>query len=99
MAHRSALLAEELLRWPDVSARSMFGMRAFYRGAAIFALLPGTRALENPEAIAYKLADESRTTEGEEWHSFELKSEHDIDRALAVLDKAYRDKAYRRAER
>ena len=57
MRHLCALLGQELLRWPDVSARSMFGLRAFYRGAVVFAMLPDKRALESPTAIAYKLPD------------------------------------------
>jgi hypothetical protein len=87
--HICLLLARELLRWPDVSARSMFGLRAFYRGAVVFAMLPDKRALESPKAIAYKLPDVARRREGEKWQLFELKNEHDIDHALALLDKAY----------
>lgn len=49
-----ALLEAELLPWPGVAARAMFGLRAFYRGAVIFALLPNKRALESPNAMAYK---------------------------------------------
>jgi hypothetical protein len=75
------LLAQELLRWPDVTARPIFGLRAFYRGTAVFAMLPDKRALESPNAIGYKLADQ--------WHSFELTNEHDIDQALARLNQAY----------
>jgi hypothetical protein len=82
-------LAQELLRWPDVSARSMFGLRAFYRGAVVFAMLPDKRALESPNAIAYKLPNGSQTSKGPKWQLFELKTEHDIDSALARLDKAY----------
>lgn len=88
--HICKLLEQELLRWPDVSARSMFGLRAFYRGAAVFAMLPDKRALESPKAIAYKMPDASRRREGEKWQLFELKNERDIDHALALLDRAYR---------
>jgi len=90
MRHIFVLLAQELLRWPDVSARSMFGMRAFYRGAVVFTMLPDKRALENAQAIAYKLPDGAQKREGEKWQLFELKNELDIDRALARLDQAYR---------
>jgi hypothetical protein len=79
--HLCLLLAQELLRWPDVSARPMFGLRAFYRRAVIFAMLPDKRALESPKAIAYKLTDK--------WQPFELNSQRDIDQALACLNKAY----------
>ena len=84
------LLAQELLRWPDVSARPMFGLRAFYRGSVVFAMLPDKRALENPQAVAYKLPDGAQKREGEKWQLFQLKNEHDIENALARLDKAYR---------
>src|SRR5713101_3256996 len=86
MRRISVLLAQELLRWPDVSARPMFGMRAFYRGTVVFAMLPDKRALENPEAIAYKLSDGARKKEGEKWQLCQLKNELDIDSALARLE-------------
>jgi hypothetical protein len=95
MARICVLLAQELLRWPDVSARSMFGLRAFYREAVVFAMLPDKRALENPEAIAYKMADGAEGREDEKWKLFELKNKHDIDNVLARLDKAYRRAAGR----
>ena len=88
--HLCALLGQELLRWPDVSARPMFGLWAFYRGTVVFAMLPDKRALESPTAIAYKLPDGLRKREGEKWRLCELKDEHDIDGALAYLDAAYR---------
>jgi hypothetical protein len=59
-------------------------------------MLPDKRALESPTAIAYKLPDGLRKREGEKWRLCELKDEHDIDRALAHLDAAYRA-AYRKA--
>jgi hypothetical protein len=89
MKHICALLAKELLRWPDVSTRPMFGLRAFYRGTVVLAMLPDKRALEDCQSIAYKLPTGASTTEGEKWRLFELKVEHDIGSALAHLDKAY----------
>jgi hypothetical protein len=89
MRHVWVLLGQELLRWPDVSARSMFGLHAYYRGAVVFAMLPGKRALESPKAIAYKLPGGALRKEGEKWQLCELKNEHDIDNALARLDEAY----------
>jgi hypothetical protein len=83
------LLGQELLRWPDVSARSMFGLRAFYRGIVVFAMLPDKRALENSNTIAYKLPDGGSRREGKKWQSYELRNEFDIDKALVRLDKAY----------
>jgi hypothetical protein len=86
----SALLSGEILRWPNVSARQMLGMRAFYRGTAVFAMLPDKRALELPNAIAYKLPAGAQRREGRKWQLFELKGERDMGHALARLDKAYR---------
>jgi hypothetical protein len=77
MKYKCALLEEELLSWPGVQARSMFGMRAFYRGTTIFAMLPGKRTLESSGAIAYK--------EGGKWRRFELE---DLGGALAILESA-----------
>jgi len=90
MKRISALLSEELLDWPGVSARPMFGMRAFYRGASVFAMLPDKRALESPTAIAYKLPAGTQSREGQKWQLFELEGERDIGKALACLEKAYR---------
>ena len=90
MRRLCGLLSEELFRWPAVSMRPMFGMRAFYRGTVVFAMLPDKRALENPRAIGYKLASEGQSKEGEKWNFADLESEHDIATALACLDKAYR---------
>src|SRR6266481_2773038 len=93
MRHRSSLLAEELLRWPGVSMRPMFGLRACYRGTVVFAMLPDKRALESAHAIAYKLPSGVQSKEGGKWTLFELENDHDIGRALVNLDKAYRKAA------
>ncbi len=68
----------------------MSGMRAFYHGAVVFAMLPDKRALENPTAIAYKLPAGTRSREGGNWRLCELEGERDLGHALACLDKAYR---------
>jgi len=90
MKRISALLSEELLRWPNVSGRPMFGLRAFYRGTVVFAMLPDKRALQSPTAIAYKLPAGTQRREGKKWQLFEMKGEGDVANALACLDKAYR---------
>jgi hypothetical protein len=94
MAHRCSLLTAEILTWPELSDRPMFGYRAFYRGAVIFAMLPDKRMLESPTAVAYKVYDRSRnstssTREGQNWHLFELNDDRSIARAIATLEKAY----------
>ena len=76
----------------------MFGLHAFYRGTVVFAMLPNKRALESAKAIAYKLPSRVQSREGGKWKLFELETDHDIARALANLDKAYR-RAARRAQK
>jgi hypothetical protein len=90
MKRISVLLSGELLQWPGVSVRPMFGLRAAYRGAAIFAMLPAKRALESPTAIAYKLPGGTERREGEKWRLFELDKDRSINDALACLQKAYK---------
>lgn len=90
MQRLSALLGEELLRWPEVSERPMFGMRAFYRKEIVFALLPVTRTMDRPNSIAYKFADDNATVrEGKKWRIFDVEGETGMKEALLVLDKAY----------
>jgi hypothetical protein len=75
-----ALVSEEVGKWPEVTTRLMFGLRAVYRKGVVFAMLPDKRSLEVPDSIAYK--------EGGEWKSFEVKEEG-IGAALGVLERAY----------
>jgi hypothetical protein len=89
MKRRSALLADEMKRWPETRVGSMFGMTSVYRGNTIFALLPGTRALDMPNAIATKL-NRAGKTEGEKWQSFAIESDDALGAALERLDEAYR---------
>jgi hypothetical protein len=90
MRRRAALLAEEMLRWADVSERPMFGMRAFYRGNTVFALLPAARTMDRPNTIAYKLADEdANIREGKKWRLFDVEDESCLGEALKALDEAY----------
>ena len=79
------LLIEELLKWPDVRKRAMFGMSAVYRGRSIFAMLPDKRPVERPGVVAYK----SRKDETKKWLLFELSEERDLRAALERLAEAY----------
>jgi hypothetical protein len=88
--HIAALLERELMEWPDVSVRPMFGMHAVYHGAAIFAALPDKRAMGSPRAIAYKLPPSAGSKQDKMWQVFEVESSNDIGRALELLDMAYR---------
>ena len=100
----TAALAIELQTWPHVTTRSMFGFTAYYRKDVIFALLPKTRAMESPNALAFKLASPDtrlrlrmrqdqriRATELQKarWLSFEVSSESDLHGGLEWLSHAY----------
>jgi hypothetical protein len=52
MRRVAGLLSAEVLRWPKVTAKPMFGMQALFRGKKIFAALPMTRAIGRPRSIA-----------------------------------------------
>jgi hypothetical protein len=97
--HIAALLERELMRWPDVSVRPMFGMHAVYHGTAIFAALPDKRAMRSPRAIAYKLRPAARSKQGRTWQVFEVESARDIGRVLELLDQAYKKAAASRHPR
>jgi hypothetical protein len=87
--HLCSLLAQELIAWPGVTARPMFGLRAYYRGNIIFALFPDKRApLEHPDAIMYKLRDRRQKKEGEKWRTFQLKRGN-AGEAIVTLERAY----------
>lgn len=49
----------ELEQWPGVSIRRAFGMVMVYRGDAVFAALPATRALFEEDAVLIKFARET----------------------------------------
>jgi hypothetical protein len=55
----AALLERELMQWPDVSVRPMFGMHAVYHGAAIFEEAPlYEEAIRRGAVIALAKVDE-----------------------------------------
>ncbi len=89
MARLSALLAEELSAWPQVTAHPMFGLQAFYRKGVVFAMLPVKRGFETPHGIAYKVASGGEAREGQKWKTIQVETERDIAKALRVLEKAY----------
>ena len=99
MRRRSALLAAEVLRWPGTRAGKMFGMQSLYRGEVIFAALPGTRGLWEPNAIMVKMHDAGKGPEGKKWQSVVVDNDGALTMALERLDAAYRSvekKAYLR---
>jgi hypothetical protein len=67
MKEWGGLLEAELASWPEVSARPMFGMRAFYRKRRIFAAVPRTRALNSPTSVIFKLHAQRSGKKANNW--------------------------------
>src|SRR3981081_1202507 len=105
MKQLCAMLGNELSTWPKVTTRPMFGLRGFYRGKNIFAALPVTRAIKNPNALIFRVQRMSpellerakkeprieldNVVPSAKWFAFELNSEADIRDALWWLNQAY----------
>jgi len=99
----SALLESELLSWPGVIVKRMFGFRALYRGKRIFAALPNSRGFGPDASILLKMktmppallqrAEGDRriiiNTPGNGWFSFTLNSDTDLHDALWWLNHSY----------
>ena len=83
----AALLADEILGWPGVTQKPMFGMRCFYRSGVVFALLPDKRALGRADAIAYKMPKAGAAREGEKWLFHTV--DEQLHKAIAVLNAAW----------
>ena len=105
MKRWSALLGTELSTWPKVMARPMFGLRGFYRGKKIFAALPVTRGIRDPNALIFRIQpmpadllerarndariDTESRVPSAKWFLFQLHSEADFRDALWWLNQAY----------
>ena len=103
MKQWSAMLGSELATWPNVSAKPMFGMTAYYRAEQIFAVLPKTRGFQTPKGIAFRFASISEklarelTSDsrvlgnpiGKKWITFEVENAKDVNAALEWLSRAY----------
>ena len=101
----AALLETEVLTWPGVTSRAMFGLTGLYRARKIFAVLPRTRAMDAPDSIAFRLPRQSNRIAAElhrdkrivtptpdaKWISFVINSDTDIHDALNWLALAYRE--------
>ena len=101
----SAMLGNELSTWPKVTTRPMFGLRGFYRGKKIFAALPVTRAIKNPNSFIFRITpmppellqrakkesriDTENAAPSLKWLAFTLTSEADFRDALWWLNQAY----------
>ena len=99
----SALLESELLSWPGVIAKRMFGLRALYRAKRIFAALPNSRGFGPdasilikfdpvPPALLKRAKSDLRVhtnSPGKGWFSFTLASDTDLHDALEWLNHSY----------
>ena len=105
MRHWSTLLETEIKSWPDVSAKSMFGLLSFYRAGTIFAALPCSRGFNSSSGFILKFnpmpppllkraqadprLDTSTRIPGTGWFSFGLNSDADLRDAIFWLNHAY----------
>lgn len=91
MRHYCQLIAAELLSWPDVSSRGMFGLTLFYREGFPFVALPDTKNFEGADRAGFKLrriseSDRERLLADEhvdlredaKWITFALREDGDI---------------------
>jgi hypothetical protein len=99
----SAMLESELLSWPGVLVKRMFGLRALYRGKRIFAALPNSRGFgpaapillkfdPMPPSVMKRVESDIRirtNSPGKGWLSFTLTSDTDLHDALEWLSLAY----------
>jgi hypothetical protein len=98
------LIAGDVLTWPKVASRKMFGMNSLYRGAQIFAALPDKRAFFSGQCLIFKLhrvndrleqklASDQRVNRsariGAKWFGYELDEAKDINGAIDWLSEAY----------
>ena len=104
MKRLAGLLEAEMLGWPNVTSRPMFGLNGIYRGPNIFAVLPRTRAMEVTDSIAFRLlkrprnimdqlANDKRIVASDpeaKWITFVMQSDAEIHAALNWLALAYR---------
>lgn len=100
----SAALAAEFRDWPKVTQKSFFGFTALYRGKTIFGLLPRTKSVFTPNAVAFRfeslnpaikalLEKDPRMSAFDKhknrWFTFELSSDSDLHDALDHLGHAF----------
>lgn len=104
MKEWASALGAELLVWPSVTSRLMFGMTVYYHKGIVFAALPRTRCFETPNSVAFKLNQKtaqtrkmlesdprisSRLRANANWITFELAGDRDLAGALKWFDVAY----------
>jgi len=105
MKEWSAMLGQEIEKWPKVTAKPMFGMKCYYRGKNVFGALPVTRCIDNENSFMFKIhpltpallkkadgdarVSASKALKAMKWTLFEMSSESDLHDALWWLGQAY----------
>ena len=100
MKQWSAMLKTEVMGWPQISTKPMFGMIGLYRGKKIFGGLPVTRGFDTPNSVIFRFdpmpqeleqraLNDERISTGKRWFSFDLRSTEDLRAALWWLNQAY----------
>jgi hypothetical protein len=100
MKQWSAMLKTEVMGWPQISTKPMFGMLGLYRGKKIFGGLPVTRGFDTPNSVIFRFdpmpqeleqraLNDERISTGKRWFSFDLRSTEDLRAALWWLNQAY----------
>jgi hypothetical protein len=86
-----SILEQEMVRWPGVKVSHVFGTLAFHHRKVMFAMLPGNRSLDGTAAISFRAPTGVGTTQAVDWQTFELTNPDHLGKALALLDKAYKE--------
>ena len=102
MEQFAALLATEILTWPNTSTKAMFGMTALYRGTVMFGAVPKTKTLWTKNSVMFKLIkppetcvhnlEDARIISGgktDKWYGFEMTEPEDLRDALNWFGIAY----------
>ena len=95
MARYCALIADELMSWPKVTRRQMFGLALFYRESLPFIALPDTRDFEAADRVGFKLYTPNKCEKaamlaeerisaraGAKWTTFALREDGDLNEFL-----------------
>ena len=101
----STLLEAELLTWPGVIAKPMFGFRAIYRGKLMFAAIPSSREFDPrssfllkfdpmPPSLLPRAENDPRLSSwsrefGRGWLAFTLNSGDDLHDAISWLQQSW----------
>ena len=106
MKEWTAVLDSELVSWPDVTRKLMFGMIVFYHRDVVFAALPRTKSFGPENSVAFKidasskelrtqLMSDSRLSFDDQkptpWITFELHEPRDVNDALKWFENAYQN--------